>query len=164
MLMGQIVFARVDDRLIHGQIITKWSKGMNTNALFVIDNVTAMDPFLKDIYTMSTSNTGMTIKVLTIDEAVNYWDKNNFENYKAILIFKSIDGAKEAIDKGLPIKKLNIGGIAKTKNSKFVVPNVAVRHEDLDILKKIESNGIEVFFQVVPEAKLVNLKDAIKLY
>ncbi len=162
--MGQIVFARVDDRLIHGQIITKWSKGMNTNALFVIDNVTAMDPFLKDIYTMSTSNTGMTIKVLTIDEAVNYWDKNNFENYKAILIFKSIDGAKEAIDKGLPIKKLNIGGIAKTKNSKFVVPNVAVRHEDLDILKKIESNGIEVFFQVVPEAKLVNLKDAIKLY
>jgi len=162
--MGQIVLARVDDRLIHGQVITKWSKGMNTNALFVVDNATAMDPFLKDIYTMSTSNTGMTIKVLSIDEAVEYWEKSNFEDYRAILIFKSIAGAKEAIDKGLPIKKLNIGGIAKTKDSKFVVPNVAVKHEDLNTLKEVEGNGTEVFFQVVPEAKLVNLKDALKVY
>jgi len=147
--MGQIVLARVDDRLIHGQVITKWSKGMNTNALFVVDNVTAMDPFLKDIYTMSTSNTGMTIKVLSIDEAVEYWEKSDFEDYRAILIFKSIAGAKEAIDKGLPIKKLNIGGIAKTKDSKFVVPNVAVKHEDLNTLKEVEGNGTEVFFQVI---------------
>ncbi len=164
MSMGQIVLARVDDRLIHGQVITKWSKGMNTNALFVVDNATAMDPFLKDIYTMSTSNTGMTIKVLSIDEAVEYWEKSNFEDYRAILIFKSIAGAKEAIDKGLPIKKLNIGGIAKTKDSKFVVPNVAVKHEDLNTLKEVEGNGTKVFFQVVPEAKLVNLKDALKIY
>ena len=107
--MGQIVLARVDDRLIHGQVMTKWSKGMNTNALFVVDDATAKDPFMKDIYTMSTSNTGMTIKVLSIDEAVDYWNKSNFEDYKAILLFKSIAGAKEAIDKGLPVKRLNLG-------------------------------------------------------
>lgn len=162
--MGQIVLARVDDRLIHGQVMTKWSKGMNTNALFVVDDATAKDPFMKDIYTMSTSNTGMTIKVLSIDEAVDYWNKSNFEDYKAILLFKSIAGAKEAIDKGLPVKRLNLGGIAKTKDSKFVVPNIAVRHEDMDTLKEVESKGIEVFFQVVPDTKSVSLKDAIKSF
>ncbi|MBE6082181.1 MULTISPECIES: PTS system mannose/fructose/N-acetylgalactosamine-transporter subunit IIB [Tissierellales] len=162
--MGQIVLARVDDRLIHGQVMTKWSKGMNTNALFVVDDATAKDPFMKDIYTMSTSNTGMTIKVLSIDEAVDYWNKSNFEDYKAILLFKSIAGAKEAIDKGLPVKRLNLGGIAKTKDSKFVIPNIAVRHEDMDTLKEVESKGIEVFFQVVPDTKSVSLKDAIKSF
>ena len=162
--MGQIVLARVDDRLIHGQVMTKWSKGMNTNALFVVDDATAKDPFMKDIYTMSTSNTGMTIKVLSIDEAVDYWNKSNFEDYKAILLFKSIAGAKEAIDKGLPVKRLNLGGIAKTKDSKFVIPNIAVRHEDMDTLKEVESKGIEVFFQVVPDTKSVRLKDAIKSF
>ena len=162
--MGQIVLARVDDRLIHGQVMTKWSKGMNTNALFVVDDATAKDPFMKDIYTMSTSNTGMTIKVLSIDEAVDYWNKSNFEDYKARLLFKSIAGAKEAIDKGLPVKRLNLGGIAKTKDSKFVIPNIAVRHEDMDTLKEVESKGIEVFFQVVPDTKSVSLKDAIKSF
>jgi PTS system mannose-specific IIB component len=162
--MGEIVLARVDDRLIHGQVMTKWSKGMNTNALFVVDDVTAKDPFMKDIYVMSTSNTGMTIKVLTIDEVIDYWNKDNFDKFRAILLFKTIAAVKEAIDKGLPVERLNLGGIAKTKGSKFIIPNVAVKPEEMNVLKEIEEKGIEVFFQVVPDTKVVSLKDAVKSY
>jgi PTS system mannose-specific IIB component len=162
--MGEIVLARVDDRLIHGQVMTKWSKGMGTNALFVVDNATAKDPFMKDIYMMSTANSGMTIKVFSNDEAVEYWNTTNFEKNKAILLFKKIADVKEVIEKGMPIKRLNIGGLAKTKGSKFVVPNVAIKSEDFDILKEIEEKGVEVFFQVVPDSKSVSLKDAIKNY
>lgn len=162
--MGQVVLARVDDRLIHGQVMTKWSKGMNTNALFVVDNATAKDPFMKDIYMMSTANSGMTIKVFSTDEVVDYWNKTNFENYKAILLLKTIAAAKEVIDKGLPVPRLNLGGIAKSKDSKFVLPNIAVKPEDFEVLKEIESKGIEVFFQIVPDTKAVSLKDAIKNY
>lgn len=162
--MGEIVLARVDDRLIHGQVMTKWSKGMGTNALFVVDDATAKDPFMKDIYVMSTANSGMTIKVFSNDEVVEYWRKTNFENYKVILLLKTIDAAKEVIEKGLPIKRLNLGGIAKKKDTKFVLPNIAVRQEDFELLKGIEGKGIEVFFQVVPDTKVVSLKDAIKNY
>ncbi|GFN35227.1 PTS system mannose/fructose/N-acetylgalactosamine-transporter subunit IIB [Tepidimicrobium xylanilyticum] len=162
--MGKILLARVDDRLIHGQVMTKWSKGMNTNALFVVDDATAADPFMKDIYMMSTSNTGMTIKVLSIDEAVDYWNKENYEDYRVILLFKTIGAVKDAIDKGLPIERLNLGGIAKGKDSKFVIPNVAVKPDELEVLKEIANKGIEVFFQVVPDTKAVSLKDAIKSY
>jgi D-glucosaminate PTS system EIIB component len=162
--MGEVVLARIDDRLIHGQVMTKWSKGMGTNALFVVDNATAKDPFMKDIYMMSTANSGMTIKVLSNEEVVEYWNTTNFEKNKAILLFKTIADVKEVIDKGLPIKKLNLGGIAKTKDSKFVIPNVAIKSADFEVLKEIESKGIEVFFQIVPDTKSVSLKDAIKNY
>lgn len=162
--MGQVVLIRVDDRLIHGQVMTKWSKGMKTNALFVVDNATAKDPFMKDIYMMSTANSGMTIKVFSTDEVVEYWNKTNFENYNAILLVKTIAAAKEVIEKGLPVTKLNLGGIAKSKDSKFVLPNVAVKPEDFEVLKEIEAKGIEVFFQIVPDTKSVGLKDAIKNY
>jgi PTS system mannose-specific IIB component len=162
--VGQIVLARVDDRLIHGQVMTKWSKGMNTNALFVVDNATASDPFMKDIYIMSTANSGMTIKVFSTDEVIEYWNKKNFENHRAVLLIKTIATAKEIIEKGLPIPKLNLGGIAKSKDSKFVLPNVAVKPEDFEVLKEIESKGIEVFFQIVPDTKSVSLKDAIRNY
>jgi D-glucosaminate-specific PTS system IIB component len=160
--MGEIVLARVDDRLIHGQVMTKWSKGMGTNALFVVDNATAKDPFMKDIYMMSTANSGMTIKVFSNDEVVEYWNATNFEKNKAILLFKKIEDVKEVIERGMPIKRMNIGGLAKTKGSKFVVPNAAIKPEDFNILKEIEDKGVEVFFQVVPDSKSVSLKDAIK--
>lgn len=162
--MGQIVLARVDDRLIHGQVMTKWSKGFNTNALFVVDNPTAKDPFMKDIYTMSTSNSGLKIKVFTTDEAAEYWEKSNFEKYNAILLFKNIAAVKEVIDKGLPITKLNIGGIAKVKDAKFIIPSVALRKEDEELLKEISSKNVEVFFQTVPDTKMVSFKDALKSF
>lgn len=162
--MGQTLLVRIDDRLIHGQVMTKWSKGMNTNALFVVDDATANDPFMKDIYIMSTANSGMKIKVFSVDEVVEYWNNTNFENYNAILLVKTIDTAKKIIDKGLPVPKLNLGGIAKSKDSKFVLPNVAVKPQDFEILKEIEDKGIEVFFQIVPDTKAVSLKDAIKNY
>jgi D-glucosaminate PTS system EIIB component len=160
--MGEINLARVDDRLIHGQVMTKWSKGFNTNAIFVIDNPTAKDPFMKDIYTMSTANSGMTIKVLSTDEAVEYWNKNQFEKYRAILLFKNIATVKEVIEKGLPINRLNVGGIAKTKEAKFVIPSVGLKPADAELLKELDSKGVEVFFQTVPDTKAVSLKDALK--
>lgn len=162
--MGQTVLVRVDDRLIHGQVMTKWSKGMKTNALFVVDDATAKDPFMKDIYMMSTANSGMTIKVFSVDEVIEYWNKTNFEKYSAIILTKTIAAAKEIIEKGLPVPKLNLGGIAKTKDSKFVLPNIAVKPEDFEVLKQIEAKGVEVFFQIVPDTKAVSLKDAIKSY
>lgn len=162
--MGQVVLVRIDDRLIHGQVMTKWSKGMNTNALFVVDNATAKDPFMKDIYIMSTANSGMKINVFSNDEVVEYWNSKKFENYNAILLVKTIAAAKEIIEKGLPVTRLNLGGIAKSKDSKFVLPNIAVKPEDFEVLKEIEAKGIEVFFQIVPDTKAVSLKDAIKNY
>jgi PTS system mannose-specific IIB component len=160
--VGEINLARVDDRLIHGQVMTKWSKGLGTNALFVIDDPTAKDPFLKDIFMMSSANSGMTIKVFTIDEAIEYWEKANFEKFKAILLFKNISTVKAVVDKGLPIKRLNIGGIAKTKDAKFVISSVGLKPADAELLKEIDSKGVEVFFQTVPDTKAVSLKDALK--
>lgn len=160
--MGEINLARVDDRLIHGQVMTKWSKGLGTNALFVIDDPTAKDPFLKDVFMMSSANSGMTIKVFTIDEAIEYWEKANFEKFKAILLFKNISTVKAVVDRGLPIKRLNIGGIAKTKEAKFVISSVGLKPADAELLKEIDAKGVEVFFQTVPDTKAVSLKDALK--
>ncbi|TDT51304.1 PTS system mannose/fructose/N-acetylgalactosamine-transporter subunit IIB [Fonticella tunisiensis] len=160
--MGEINLARVDDRLIHGQVMTKWSRGLNTNAIFVVDNPTAKDPFMKEVYIMSTASSGMTIKVFSTDEVVEYWNKTKFENYRAILLFKNIDTVNEVVEKGLPITRLNIGGIAKTKEAKFVIPSVGLKPSDAEILKSLASKGIEVFFQTVPDTKAVTLQDALK--
>jgi Phosphotransferase system, mannose/fructose/N-acetylgalactosamine-specific component IIB len=161
--MGAICLTRVDDRLIHGQVMTKWSKGgYNSNAIFVVDDGIAKDPFMKDIYAMSTANSGMTIKVFSVDEAVAYWKKDNFENYRAILLFKTIAAVKEAIEKELPVDTLNVGGISKKKDAKFVIDSVALIPNDVALLKELNANGVKIFFQTVPDTKQVSFENGLK--
>ena len=74
--MGTINLVRIDDRLIHGQVMTKWSKGMGTNAIYVIDDVTAADDFMKDIYISTNSSANLKIEVYSVDEAVEEYKES----------------------------------------------------------------------------------------
>ena len=51
--MGKITFARVDSRLIHGQIVTKWAKSSGANTIYIIDDAVRSDDFSMDIYMAS---------------------------------------------------------------------------------------------------------------
>jgi PTS system mannose-specific IIB component len=163
--MGEIVFARVDDRLIHGQIMVRWARGFNCNSVFVVDDDVAKDPLMKTVYSMSPGTSGLTVKIFSIQEVVDYWKKTGFEEYKLILLVKSIPVAKKIIDEGIPIKKLNIGGISKKPGTKSIIESVSISEDEAEILKKINKDyGIEVFFQMVPDSRYVNLTDALKLF
>lgn len=161
--MGKINIVRIDDRLIHGQVMTKWSKGLGTNAIYVIDNETASDDFMKDIYINTNSSSGLKIDVLSTDEVVEKWQQDQFGNDNVILLFKNISAVKSVLDKDvLPVEKLNVGGISKKPDAKFVIPSVGLNQADAEKLKEIEAKGIEVYFQTVPDSKKVSLDDAIK--
>lgn len=163
--MGEILFARVDDRLIHGQVMTKWSKGFGCNAVFVIDNNLAKDEYMKSIYLMSAATSNLAVKILDVDEAISLWNNDKFGNYRVILLYKDIATVKESITKGLPIKKLNVGGLAKSPEKKFVIPSVSLKKEEAEMLWELANNfDVEVFFQTLPESKRVNLDAALKLF
>ena len=59
--MATINLARIDDRLIHGQVMQVWSKGNGTNTIYVVDDATAKDPFMKEIYESAQSTGGLKI-------------------------------------------------------------------------------------------------------
>ena len=160
--MGKINLMRVDDRLIHGQVMTKWSKGMGTNALYVVDDATASDEFMKQIYISTNSSSSLSIKVFAVNEVIEAWKENQFGNDKVILLFKRILDAKKVIDSGVPAEHLNIGGIAKKPNSKFVISTVGLTKEDAELLREVQKKGVEVYFQIVPDTKKVPLNDALR--
>lgn len=161
--MGSVNLTRIDGRLIHGQVMTKWVKGgYGVNAIFVVDDELAKDQLMKDIYLMSAGNSGVTIKVFSVDEVAKYWADKQFEGYQALILCKTLEGVEKAIDKGVPIKLLNIGGIAKKKDSKFVISSVAMNKDDAEVMKRIHDKGVEVFFQIVPDTKKVSYEDGLK--
>lgn len=158
--MGQIKFARVDSRLIHGQVVTKWSKGVGTDSVYVVDDVTAADPFMKMIFEGSGKTYGFKVKVFSKAQAVEEWNENQFGNAKVFVIFKDIESAVEVINNGLPTGVLNIGGVPKKGDAKQINASVYLTEENLDSLKQIrDDKGIDVFVQTVPDTQRVSISE-----
>lgn len=160
--MATINLARIDDRLIHGQVMQVWSKGHGTNAIFVVDDATASDEFMKEIYESTQSTGNMKIKVFSSDGIVDEWNRNQFGDYKLMLVYKSATYVKKSVDGGIPLSFVDVGGIAIKPGSTRIIPSVGLNETDAALLKSVQDRGIEVFFQNIPSSEKVLLNDALK--
>src|SRR5699024_8115093 len=147
--MNNITHARVDYRLIHGQVITKWLRVSNAKKIIIIDDELKKNDFLARIFKMA-APTGTEAQIINVEESETFFKENND---KILLLFKTIETAKRSIEKGLKLNKLQIGGLENTPGRKIVHNQISLDKDDYSKLKKIEDKGIIVYFQTVPEEK-----------
>ena len=166
--MGEVNLARVDERLIHGQVMVTLSQKSGVNSIFVVDDVVAKDKFMRDLYKNAGSRTGQKTIVITPEKAEFYWDEYKFKEYKCILIAKTISVIYELVKHGIPMKELNIGGIAQKDPEKdiLVTKSVYLNKGDAEKLKELnEHYGVEnIYFQATPSAPKSSLKDVLKQF
>jgi len=151
--MGEITLARVDDRLIHGQVIVKWLRSAHGDTIVIIDDILANDKYMRDIYKMATPP-GVDVETMSAKTAYEEWQKGTFKQKMVLVLFKDVSTAREAIKGGLPIKSLNIGGIGKKQgvNSKQILGSISLEERDARILLDLkETWNTEIYFQVIPE-------------
>lgn len=166
--MGVVNLARVDERLIHGQVMMTLSQKSGVNSIFVVDEVVAKDPFMRDLYKNAGSRTGQKTIVVTPEKAKFYWDEYQFKDYNCILIAKTVKVMYELVKHGVPMKELNIGGIAQKDPNKdlLVTKSVYINKEDVDRLVEMkEKYGVEnIYFQATPSAPKTELKDVVSKF
>lgn len=163
--MGKVVLARVDARLIHGQVMTGLSKSAGATAIFVADNAAAHDPFTKNIILQAGSRTGLKVRVLKEDGGVRYWKDRAYDDYHVILLTKSIEVMAEIIRGGVPVRELNLGGIPQKPGLTSIIKEVAINKEQLKLLQELQSEyDIDIYFQAIPSSRRVSLKEAAKLF
>ncbi|MCG0276653.1 MAG: PTS sugar transporter subunit IIB [Thermosediminibacteraceae bacterium] len=147
---------RVDDRLIHGQIITKWIRYCDITAIVAVDDETAKNPVLKSIATMAVPR-GINCYVCKTEEAKNVIDSiENKENVMIVVRFPKI--ACELIELGIETPRLNIGNVSKKAGDQKVYEithNIFITEEDVNYLNKLEENkGVNIDFQLLPETPI----------
>lgn len=163
--MGQVVLARVDARLIHGQVMTTLSNSKGATAIFVADNQAANDPFTKNILLGAGQRTGLKCRVLKEDGAIRYWNDRKYDDFNVILLTKTIEVMADIIKGGVPIKELNLGGIPQRENLTCIIKEVWITKEQLELLLELnEKYGVDVYFQAIPSSKKVTLKEAIEIF
>ena len=163
--MGKVTLARIDERLIHGQVMTNLSQNSDANSIFIVDDEIAKDEFMKQVFVNSGSRTGMTIKIYSVKKCSRYWELRKFDDFNCILLTKTVDSMYRLVKNGIPIKALNIGGIAKRPNTEFVISSVSIDAKMAAQLREIkESTGADVYFQTIQSSKKVSLEDGIKTF
>lgn len=166
--MGVVNLARVDERLIHGQVMMTLSQKSGVNSIFVVDEVVAKDPFMRDLYKNAGSRTGQKTIVVTPDKAKFYWDEFAFKDYNCILIAKTVGVIYDLVKHGVPMTEVNIGGIAQKDPEKDLFVTKSVYLNKSDALKLKEMNEVygvsNIYFQATPAASKTSLKDVLSQF
>ena len=76
-----VVLTRVDFRLIHGQVMTRWLTQTGANEIVTVDTTTSKDPFMVDVFKMAAPK-GIRIKVYDVDQAVKAQQNGDFDKGK----------------------------------------------------------------------------------
>ncbi|QUL98183.1 MAG: PTS sugar transporter subunit IIB [Candidatus Fermentithermobacillus carboniphilus] len=159
--MADVALVRIDSRLIHGQVATKWLKQVQANRIVVIDNSLAKDPFMKKVYTMA-APPGTAVEILDVATAVSSWKREHLGAGKLIVLFKDVATAASAWKEGFKFSALQVGGLGGAPGRKTVYQNITLSAEDVKQLDEMAKGGVSITFQTIPEDKPATFESVIE--
>ncbi len=158
--MAKLCLVRVDSRMIHGQVMTMWSKVDGINHILAIDDAIANDPFMKDIYLMAVPDT-LDVTIISIAEAAEMWQGNTLPDDRYLVLFKDIHTAVSAWKAGFKYESLQVGNLTPEKKTKILHPHSRLSEEHIPELLELQACGVEVYAQSVPTEKKIKLNDLV---
>lgn len=161
--MAEIQMVRVDFRLIHGQVITKWLRQTSANRIVIINDVLAADDFMKNIYVMA-APPSIDVDVFSVDTAINSWNSNQMGSGNLFVLFKDIETVYRAIKKGLPINDIQIGGLGAGPGRVAVFGPITLNEEDSVMLKELDEDGCNIYLHQVPDEPKMEIKKALEKF
>lgn len=149
---NNIFIVRIDDRLIHGQVIVGWAKALNLNKIIVANNKLLNDKLKLQMMKIAVPP-DISVEFLAIEEASIAYKKNKWADYASILLIESPKDAYKfvsASSAGRKIKKINVGGLHIKSQRKQIIPNIALDDKDIHYLKKLMELQIVLEGRAVP--------------
>lgn len=156
-----VALYRIDDRLIHGQVVEAWVPYLKTNEIVVVSDEISSDEVRRTIMRFSTPE-GVALKILGVTEAFGYLNGAPIA-MNALVLFPGLKEAVDMVSRGLKIRSLNIGGMHYSAGKKVSIGKALfLSDEDCGYLKSLSGSGVELDGRGVPTDKPLNLMEAIR--
>lgn len=151
-----ISLVRVDNRLIHGQVVEAWLPHLKVARVVVADDEAAQSPLIRAAMGLAVSpSVEVEIKPLA---QVDFAALSSGPT-KTLLLMRNIQDVVSASERGLHVQKLNLGNVHFEAGRRQVSPSVFLSRADLDRLKMLAGAGAEVEARAVPSDRPVTLAD-----
>jgi len=149
-----ISLIRIDDRLIHGQVVMTWIRYIQCTQIKIIDEKTANDEFMCKLLT-NIAPKGIDVKIMDVPKAMQVYQEWESSNENVMIIVRTpITLNKMAMD-GIVFKSINIGGIAIDSGRKKFHKNIALSIDEKEFLLSQVRDGVDVFYQMIVSERRV---------
>ena len=144
-----IAFARIDTRLLHGQVATTVTKMVNPDRIIVCSDAVAKDDLRKSMIEQA-APPGVKAHVIPIWKMIEVSKDPRFGDTRAMLLFETPQDLLRALEGGVDIKEVNLGSMAHSLGKVVVTNAVAMDEADVECLEKIASMGVKFDVRKVP--------------
>ncbi|WP_414841340.1 mannose/fructose/sorbose PTS transporter subunit IIA [Enterococcus saccharolyticus] len=154
------VLARIDSRLLHGQVATAWTKATQPTRIIVVSDAVAKDDLRKRLIEQA-APPGVKANVVPIDKMIEVAKDPRFGSTKALLLFENPNDVVRAVEGGVEIEEVNVGSMAHS-TGKVVVNNVlSMGKEDVQAYEKLKELGVKFDVRKVPNDSRANLDELL---
>jgi PTS system mannose-specific IIB component/fructoselysine and glucoselysine-specific PTS system IIB component len=152
-----IVLCRIDDRLIHGQVVIGWGRPLGINLIVLVDDQVAASPWEQDLYRMAVAPE-IEVRFVTVAEAaakMNEWQTNG---KRGLVLTGDLD-TMAALHAASPdvVRRINLGGIHHRPGRRERLPFIYLTDQELRTLHALEDGGAVITAQDLPTTTPVAL-------
>ena len=155
-----IGLARIDDRLIHGQVATRWTKETNVRRIIVVSDEVAADTVRKTLLTQ-VAPPGVTAHVVDVAKMIRVYNNPKYAGERVMLLFTNPTDVERLVEGGVKITSVNIGGMAFRQGKTQVNNAISVDAKDIEAFNKLNARGIELEARKVSTDQKLKMMDLI---
>jgi mannose/fructose/N-acetylgalactosamine-specific phosphotransferase system component IIB len=145
------VLHRVDDRLIHGQVVVAWGQQLRPKRIWVVDDASAANAWERDL--LATAAPGVEVRVVSVAEAAEAHAGEAAAEGAAFLLVRNLSTALALVDAGVSFTKLNLGGIHYAPGRTRVSDSIYLDAADRACARRLLERGVALEVQDVPASR-----------
>lgn len=158
-----ILLCRVDDRLIHGQVVVGWGANLGLDYILVVDDALSDSEWEQDLYRAGVSES-VEARFASVEDAASHvpqWAENAERGF---LLTRDIQTMRRLAEAGaLEGLEINLGGLHDAPGRRRLLPYLFLAQSDVGELKRLRRTGVPVSAQDVPSARKVGLDDLLEM-
>src|SRR5699024_3404906 len=155
------VLARIDSRLLHGQVATGWIPAMKPDRVIVVSDSVAKDDLRKSMI-REAAPAGVKAHTVPLKKMEEIAKDPRFGNTHALLLFENPEDVLRAIKSGINLKDINVGSMSYKEGDVNANNVLSMNQEDVDTFRELEKMGVKFDVRKVPSDAPGNMDSILK--
>jgi mannose/fructose/N-acetylgalactosamine-specific phosphotransferase system component IIB len=148
---------RIDDRLIHGQVVAVWLRAIGARRIVIVDDATARDEFLREVLALA-APPGVPVEVLGLADGAARCVELASDPEPVIVLARTPRTVLLLKQAGVPIEVVDLGGMGAGPGRKRLHKTISASPEEIAELHELERLGARVEIQIVADDRPIPLR------
>lgn len=155
-----IVLLRIDDRLIHAQVVIGWGSVLHPDRIVAADDVIASTEWEKNLY-LTAAPADIKVSILSLEETMTRINGGVFDKERIILLVRAPQSILRLIELGLTVDEVNVGGLHYSEGKRQYLDFVYLDEEERQAFRELVKRGVTLEARALPDHKPVILNSKV---